>query len=120
MKSNNRISEGMQVTGNIDGTGSLLVEGTVDGKIQLDGSITVGPSGLVAATISAEELTIEGRVNGDVTAAAKVRLNRGAQLDGTLRAPIVDIDLEASFKGRLIMPLELPVAKAPAGSGTRK
>ena len=60
------IDKDTHIVGNINGDGSLRVDGTVDGDITLDGCVFIGESGRVNGTITADELTISGVVDGNV------------------------------------------------------
>ena len=56
------IDKDTHIVGNINGDGSLRVDGTVDGDITLDGCVFIGESGRVNGSITADELTISGFV----------------------------------------------------------
>ena len=69
----NTIGPETQVVGTIIGSEPLQVEGQVDGKIQVDGTVVVAASGRVKAEIEAREVVVEGYLEGKLTATAPPR-----------------------------------------------
>ena len=66
-------AKGLFIKGEISGTESLYIDGKVEGSINLPGNrVTVGRNGQVAASISAREIVVLGKVRGNVTATDRV------------------------------------------------
>src|SRR4051812_14339401 len=63
---NAAIGSSMVIVGEIYSREELLVDGEVDGKLELQHRLTVGPNGKVRATIKAREVVVFGNVQGDV------------------------------------------------------
>ena len=59
------ISEGFEFTGEIRGSGSLSVEGVMNGKLVVN-SLTVGAQGTVGGEVSAESVNVKGRFSGQM------------------------------------------------------
>ena len=80
------------VCGELRGTGSVLVEGTVTGGIRVDGTVTVARSGVVKGPIKAEDVFVAGSVTGDIAARAAVRLEMTGSITGsvTMRSFIIE------------------------------
>jgi hypothetical protein len=61
------IGKGLFIKGEITGSESLFIDGKVEGSINLPGNrVTVGRNGQVAASITAREIVILGKVRGNV------------------------------------------------------
>jgi len=60
------VSEGIEVTGNIKGTGAVQVEGTLHGNIAVN-SVIIGEAGIVNGVIHAKYVVINGKLNGGIT-----------------------------------------------------
>ena len=61
-----RLVSGLRVKGDISGTEDLLIDGSVEGLIQLDqGTLTVGPPAKSTADISGRNVVVRGYVNGE-------------------------------------------------------
>ncbi|MEZ4468181.1 MAG: polymer-forming cytoskeletal protein [bacterium] len=64
------IGPGMSIRGTITGGEDLEVqEGRVEGAIQISQDLHVAPGAWVAASVDAAAVTVQGRLQGEVTAA---------------------------------------------------
>lgn len=100
------IGKGLLFKGAISGTGSLFVDGVVEGNIYLPQSrVTVGGNGYVSAGLSvcidAREIVVIGRVCGDVSAARSVEIRVGANLTGNVSTARISVADGAYFKGNI-------------------
>ena len=69
------ISQGIKIKGEVTGSEDLFVDGQVDGKLSLtNGSLTIGPNGMVKADVTAREVIVRGKVEGKVSGRDKVQL----------------------------------------------
>jgi len=67
------IGKGLTIKGEINGSESLYIDGKVEGSVNLPGNrVTVGRNGQVAASITAREIVVLGKVRGNVTATDRV------------------------------------------------
>lgn len=111
------ISPGMVVNGTVRGKGPLLVQGRVDGRVALDGELRVAAKAAVVADVEVDVADVKGHVKGAIKARSVVSLDAGAQVEGPIEAPRVEIDPNARVKARLVMPLNLPRGiKVPTAS----
>jgi cytoskeletal protein CcmA (bactofilin family) len=96
------VCAGLVVKGEVCGSGSLLIEGSVEGTVNLPGScVTIGRKGLVKADISAKEVVVMGTVNGNLKATDRVKISNEGSLTGDVAAPRVSIEDGAFFKGAI-------------------
>jgi cytoskeletal protein CcmA (bactofilin family) len=94
------IGKGLYIKGEITGSESLYVDGKVDGSINLAGNrVTVGRNGQVAASISAREIVVLGKVRGNITATDRVDIRAEGALTGDVAAARISIEDGAFFKG---------------------
>jgi cytoskeletal protein CcmA (bactofilin family) len=92
----------MILEGNISGTGALVIQGRVQGKINLEGQdVTVGRTGRVKADIHAENILIHGTVEGRIHATGKVTLHPDGNMSGDITSGRISIAEGAVFKGSL-------------------
>jgi cytoskeletal protein CcmA (bactofilin family) len=87
------------VKGEIAGDEDLLVEGTVEGQINITKDLRVGPGGVVKAKVHAQSVVVSGELVGDCAATHRVEIQASGKLLGNIRAPRVVIAEGASFKG---------------------
>jgi len=102
------IGPNMTVRGAIVGEEDLVVEGRVEGTIQIAGHLVVAEAGVVESDVEADSADVHGQVIGDVAAAQTITLHPGARVSGNLRAPRIVIDDGAHFQGGVDMDVELP------------
>jgi cytoskeletal protein CcmA (bactofilin family) len=112
------IGAGITVTGDISGTENLVIEGRVEGKIDLSGNqVMVGQSGKVHADVVAKVVKIEGEVQGDIDGKEKVVITKSGDVRGNISAPRVMLEDGALFKGSIdINPADSAVAELPLPS----
>lgn len=97
-----RIGAGLKIRGEISGNSDLYLDGQASGKIRVNGArVTIGPQGKVQADIDAREIIVNGELQGNLKAEARVRLGASSQVQGSLAAPSVGIDDGARFRGKV-------------------
>lgn len=98
------IGKSIIIKGELSGEEDLIVEGTVDGKINLtENNLVIGSQGRIKANLFAREITINGTVEGDVTASERVEISSTGSLTGNIRAPRLVINDGAFFQGSVEM-----------------
>jgi cytoskeletal protein CcmA (bactofilin family) len=98
------LSPSIVIRGDVSGDEDLLVEGRVEGKIQLpQNSVTIGAKGRASAQIHAHVIFIDGEVEGDLVAEEQIVLRKTSRVRGDLTAPRVTIEDGARFKGAIDM-----------------
>ncbi len=94
------IARSIEIKGEVTGDEDLLIEGRVEGSVDLRTRlVTVGPEGDVKASILGRVVSVEGRVQGNLTAEKKIVLLSSASVEGDLVAPRVVLEDGASFRG---------------------
>ncbi|MEA2236596.1 MAG: hypothetical protein QOC81_1320 [Thermoanaerobaculia bacterium] len=102
------------IDGTITGSEPVLIEGTVRGKINLGGELRIGAKGRVEATVHAKNVSIEGKLTGDVSADDRVELVASATVDGNIKAPKIIVAEGARFRGSVDMGSAKPATSEPA------
>jgi len=113
------IGKGLFIKGEITGSESLYVDGKVDGSINLPGNrVTVGRNGQVAASITAREIVVLGKVRGNITATDRVDIRAEGALTGDVAAARISIEDGAFFKGGIDIkkPSDKPDTKQSASA----
>lgn len=90
--------------GELTGEEDLLVQGRVEGTIDLKGhQLTIGSQGVVKANVTAKTITIEGTIEGDVVASEHIAVKSGSRVNGNLKAERVTLEDGAKFRGAIDM-----------------
>jgi cytoskeletal protein CcmA (bactofilin family) len=116
------ISQGIRIKGEVTGSEDLFVDGVVDGKLNIvNGSLTIGPNGSVKADVSAREVIVRGKIEGNVTAREKVALWSTGQVTGEVRTDRLAIEDGALLRGKVEAgrpPAKTAETKAAAAGAT--
>ncbi len=100
------IGKDLVVKGEITGAESLVVDGRVEGVINLPGNrVTIGPGGKVTATMAesilARDIIVIGKVQGNVAASDLLEIRVGGELIGDVVAARISIEDGADFRGNI-------------------
>jgi cytoskeletal protein CcmA (bactofilin family) len=109
------------IKGEVSGSEDLIVEGRVEGKIDLkDHNLAIAKGGRVSADVHARSVTISGEVSGNIHADEKVEIAESGRVTGDLYAPRVAISDGAQFQGSVDMsPSEARKAAAATKEAVR-
>ena len=98
------IGESLYFKGELSAGEDLIVEGTIEGKInQGKCCLTLKPNGRLLANVNATKIFIEGNVRGDLNATVSVSVLASADIEGNIVAPKVSIEEGATFNGNIEM-----------------
>jgi cytoskeletal protein CcmA (bactofilin family) len=96
------LGSSLHVKGDIIGTEDLLIDGSVEGLIQLgERKLTVGRTANVTADINARDVAVYGYVKGNVSAKGRVEIRRDGSVIGDLTTAQIMIEDGADFKGSI-------------------
>jgi cytoskeletal protein CcmA (bactofilin family) len=96
------LGSSLHVKGDITGTEDLLIDGSVEGLIQLDErKLTVGTTAKVTADISARDVVVYGYVKGNIRAKGRVEIKKDGSVIGNLTTAQIMIEDGADFKGSI-------------------
>jgi cytoskeletal protein CcmA (bactofilin family) len=109
-----RIGKTIVIRGEVKGNEDLIVDGRVEGTVSLSESrLTIGASADVAADLSAKDILVRGRVQGNLLASGRVELRAGCVVEGDICALRLAVEDNASFRGKV--DLTQAVSKATDG-----
>jgi cytoskeletal protein CcmA (bactofilin family) len=91
--------KGSRVTGNLVFQGSARIDGTVEGEIRCQGTLTIGEGAEIRAKISAQSVVIRGRVEGNVTAKDRLELLAPGRLYGNISTTRLVVSEGVVFDG---------------------
>ncbi|NIK70307.1 MULTISPECIES: polymer-forming cytoskeletal protein [unclassified Paenibacillus] len=92
-KDNKRVSAtdtliglGTHIEGKLVCEANLRIEGEHSGDIECLGDVIIGENGMARSNITARDITIAGKVYGEVTAKGRLTITATGQLTGSLSA----------------------------------
>ena len=98
------IGKSLIITGDITSQEDITIHGRVKGQIKMEkGSLVVAETGTVEAAVFGTNITIQGTVEGDVTASERVEVAATGNVSGTVSTPSLVLQDGASFNGMIDM-----------------
>jgi cytoskeletal protein CcmA (bactofilin family) len=114
-----RLGASLHVKGEITGSEDLLVDGSVEGLIQLDErKLTVGATAKLTADIIAREVVVYGSVKGNLRAKDRIEIKKDGSVNGDLTTARIMIEDGAYFKGSI--EIDKSAEKESSGSAFAK
>src|SRR5512137_1736831 len=96
------IGKSVVIRGELTGNEDLYLDGEIEGNINLrDHKLVIGPNGRIKASITARDVVVHGRVEGNVSASERVEMKRGCTLIGDVATQRIAIEDGAFFKGSI-------------------
>jgi cytoskeletal protein CcmA (bactofilin family) len=99
----------MTIKGEIVSREELYIDGEVQGSIELQHRLTVGPNGKIRANVKAKEVVVHGSIHGNVQSAEKIIIREKGSLVGDIKTAGIVIEDGAYFKG------SIDIVRADAG-----
>lgn len=101
------IGDQISIEGAIRGQEDLLIEGSVKGSIEVKAHrLTVGVKGQVEAEILAANVTVSGKLSGNINATGKVEITKEADFKGEIKARSISVQDGAYLKAVIEMERE--------------
>ncbi|MES9856171.1 MAG: polymer-forming cytoskeletal protein [Sedimenticola sp.] len=101
------IGSGTTIKGDMTFSGGLHVDGVVTGNILVEqgdksSALTLSEQGVIEGDVTVPNITINGKVVGDVFASERVELAVKAKVSGTVYYNLLEMSMGAEVNGQLI------------------
>jgi cytoskeletal protein CcmA (bactofilin family) len=94
------IGRSVVIKGEVSGTESLYVDGRIEGTVNFaEHRVTIGRNGSVAANISAREVVILGKVQGNIQCSDRLDIRSEGALTGDVVTQRISVEDGAILKG---------------------
>ena len=103
------IGEGCRIEGNISAKDSIKIDGEIQGKLNIEGSVIIGEKSHVQGDVRCADLIVFGRLDGNIHA-HQLQLKQTAQIYGNIEAHILQVEPGAVYQGTVAM--QAPSANA--------
>ncbi|HLR35895.1 MAG TPA: polymer-forming cytoskeletal protein [Tissierellales bacterium] len=97
------IGDNMIIIGDIKGSGSIRIDGTVEGDIDYTGDITIGETGHIKGNIICNNIIIGGKIDGNINAKEQLSLLPSGELIGDVEVINLVVNENAIFEGHCKM-----------------
>lgn len=91
--------QGSKILGNVYFEGVAEIHGEIEGEIVSKGSLNIGANANVKASITGQDVSIAGRVEGDIEATKKLYLKQPAFIIGNIKTPVLSMEEGVVFQG---------------------
>ena len=95
-----------RIDGDIEFTGGLHLDGTINGNVKGDGGqgtfLSVSENGSIEGSVIAPNVILSGVVKGDIEATGRVELGAKARVLGNVHYAVIETAVGAQINGRLI------------------
>jgi excisionase family DNA binding protein len=82
---------------------NLRINGEFEGKLDTKGTLTIGSNAQVKADIEGEDITIAGKVTGNITASKRINIIPPAHIIGDISTPALAVSEGAVLNGKCNM-----------------
>lgn len=110
------IGRSANVQGDVEFAGGLHVDGRITGNVRatagLPASLSISEHGVVEGSVEAQNVVLNGRINGDIFGSERVVLGAKARVQGNVHYGEIEMALGAEITGKL-------VPRVGAGPGPR-
>jgi len=100
---NSILGEGSVYTGTLKVEGGLRVDGTVEGELDVQGTLTVGNDGVVKGEVRVQQGIVGGTVVGTIHASNQLELQNGSRVEGDIYTRSLIIEEGVFFEGNCRM-----------------
>ena len=97
------VGKGVEFKGTISYSGTVRIDGYLDGEIHTDGVLLIGEEAVIQAKITAGTIICKGKVTGDISAKECVKLRAPAVMNGSVKTPLLSMEDGVLFNGTLEM-----------------
>lgn len=98
------LGKNVHLQGDLHFEGSGRIDGKVEGKITVKGTLTLGEEGVVSSEIEGDTVIIGGKAAGKIVGRQKVQLMKTAIVNADVTTPCFSIEEGSQFNGSCRMP----------------
>ena len=97
------VGKGVEFKGVISYSGTVRIDGYLDGEIHTDGVLLIGDEAVIQAKVTAGTIVCKGKITGDIAAKERVKLRAPAVFNGSMKTPMLSMEDGVLFNGGLEM-----------------
>lgn len=109
------IGSGTTLQGNIIASGTIRVDGRVNGEIQTESDVVVGETGHVHGIVKGRNITVAGLLDGNASAEGILHIVATGRVNGDIVVDSFIVEDGAKYKGNCQMKADVVVKEAERG-----
>jgi cytoskeletal protein CcmA (bactofilin family) len=103
--------------GNYRSDSDLIIEGTFEGEIECNGTVTIAENATMSATVRARNVVVGGSANGEITCDERFTILATGEMRGKAQAATLVVEEGAFFEGEFRMGNSYSAAMSSSYSG---
>ncbi len=108
------ISSEVEIKGTVQSSGSVRIDGKLEGELHCGGDAIIGESAVVQGNLNVNSASVEGQLNGNILAKDRIELKASARVTGDIKAKRLSVEDGVTFVGRSeVNPSASPISAAP-------
>ena len=107
------LDAGTSFEGKIAFTGTIRIDGNFKGEVNAEGTLIIGETASVDASVSVGSLIVHGKVSGECTASELLHIGPKARIEGSVKANRLQIDEGAQLTAKVEMGKAAPSTPDP-------
>ncbi len=97
------IGAGTTITGNIESTGDIRIDGTLFGNVISKAKVLIGAEGVIEGNLKGKNADILGKITGQIDINDTLQLRGKCNVEGDIFAGKLEVEPTATFNGRCHM-----------------
>jgi cytoskeletal protein CcmA (bactofilin family) len=89
--------------GSLTFSGTVRVDGRMEGEVKTEDTLIVGETGILKADITAGNVICKGKIMGTIRAAQRVEIHANSEVVGNIVSPSLYVEVGALFDGQCDM-----------------
>lgn len=111
------IAADVDITGTIKSTGSVRVDGKLDGELHCTGDAIIGKEAKIKGNLTVSSAIIEGTISGNIVAKDRIEMKSTARVTGDIKSKRLSVEDGVTFIGRSEVnpsgtPISIPASAA--------
>ncbi len=99
----NIIGAGTGITGDVNCSGDIRIDGTLTGNLNVQGKVVIGVTGKVKGEITCKNSEVEGKIEGKISVTELLSLKTSSSVLGDIKTSKLAIEPGATFTGNCSM-----------------
>ncbi len=108
------IGAGMRIVGDVESSGVIKVEGTIEGAVRGARQVLLGRSGVIHGDVHAADAVVGGQVVGSIVASERVELQATATVEGDIHTRSIVVFEGGQINGTVRMGEQVSRASSPS------
>ncbi len=94
------IAEDVEIVGSVKCSGNIEIKGKLEGDLNCGAKAVVGESALIKGSLTVDSISIQGQVDGNITAKDRIEMKSSARVQGDIKSKRLTVEDGVTFVGK--------------------